>query len=287
MTDGTHTRTPTRTPSPSPTTGTWDPDQYLRYAGNRGRPFHDLIARIPDPPDPHARVTDLGCGPGNTTATLLDRWPDARITGIDNSPDMLKAAAEHAGPAARGTGSLDFDLADVSEWTPGEPHDLIVSNATLQWIPGHEALFPAWIEGLTPEGTFAFQVPGNFRSPSHALLHEVAARPHWRDRLHTVAEGYVHILDPARYLERLTALHCTVDAWETTYVHVLHGRDAVLNWVKGTALRPVLSALEDPADQERFLTEYGTLLRGAYPEGPAGTVFPFRRIFAVATRDRR
>jgi trans-aconitate 2-methyltransferase len=278
--------TDARTALPARPTGTWDPTQYLRYAHNRFRPFHDLIARIPELPSRQPRVTDLGCGPGNATATLRDRWPDARITGVDNSVEMLKAAAHLAGPFPDGVGHLDFDLADVRDWTPGEPHDLIVSNATLQWIPGHADLFPAWIDGLVPGGTLAFQIPGNFDSPSHALLSEVAGLPRWRDRLGEVARGYVHVLSPAAYLERLRALGCAVDAWETTYVHVLDGEEPVLNWVKGTALRPVLSALPDVHEQDEFLSEYRARLRTAYPPSTAGTLFPFRRIFAVARKER-
>ncbi|GGO88387.1 trans-aconitate 2-methyltransferase [Wenjunlia tyrosinilytica] len=271
---------------PAKPSGTWDPHQYLRYAHNRSRPFQDLLARIPRLPHHHQpRITDLGCGPGNVTITMFDRWPTARITGIDNSEEMLKAATETAPPPSlESTASLDFDLRDVAEWTPSEPHDLIVSNATLQWLPHHDQLFPRWINGLHPAGTLAFQVPGNFTAPSHSLLHEVAARPRWRHRLADITRGYVHIHTPGRYLEQLTTLGCTVDAWETTYVHVLQGDDPVLDWVKGTALRPVLSALEDPREQDEFLTEYGALLRDAYPRGPAGTLFPFRRVFAIATR---
>ena len=273
-----------RTAPPAAPGGVWDPGQYLRYARDRGRPFDDLVARIPDLPGARPRITDIGCGPGTTTAALLRRWPNARVTGIDNSAEMLKAAEALAGPAPEGSGSLDFALADATAWAPREPHDLIISSAVLHWIPGHQDFFPAWIEGLVPGGTFAFQVPGNFGAPNHTLLREVAARPRWRDRIGHLARERAPVADPAEYLERLTALGCSADVWETTYLHVLHGENAVLEWVKGTALRPVLAALEDPGEREDFLAEYGALLRDAYPEGPAGTVFPFRRIFAVATK---
>lgn len=265
--------------------GTWDPDQYLRYAGNRARPFEDLLARIPDPVRPRPRISDLGCGPGNTTATLLDRWPAARITGVDNSPEMLKAAAQFAGPAPGDRGSLDFELADAADWRPAEAHDLILSNAALQWIPGHTDLFPAWIDALVPGGTLGFQVPCNFTAPHHVFLRRLAGHPRWGGALDGIADSYIHVLEPGRYLERLAALGCTVDAWETTYVHVLPGEDAVLGWVKGTALRPVLTVLDDPALQQEFLDAYGALLREAYPAGPAGTLFHFRRVFAVARKN--
>ncbi|AZS72279.1 trans-aconitate 2-methyltransferase [Streptomyces lydicus] len=265
---------------------TWDPQQYLRHSGHRTRPFHDLLNRIPDLPrqDRTARIADLGCGPGNVTAQLTTRWPDAHITGFDNSPDMLKEAETHAGPTPGG-GHLDFAPADAADWTPEETYDLIVSNAALQWVPNHPDSFARWIEALAPGGTFAFQVPGNFTSPSHALLGELCDAPQWRERLNTHGRRFIHILEPAAYLERLTDLGCAADVWETTYVQLLEGDDPVLDWVKGTALRPVLTALEnDPAGREAFLAEYRDALRKAYPTGRHGTVFPFRRIFAVAQK---
>ncbi|WJY38708.1 trans-aconitate 2-methyltransferase [Streptomyces sp. P9-2B-2] len=265
---------------------TWDPQQYLRHSGHRTRPFHDLLNRIPDLPrqDRAARIADLGCGPGNVTAQLTTRWPDAHITGYDNSPEMLKEAETYAGPTPGG-GHLDFAPADAADWTPEETYDLIVSNAALQWVPNHPDSFARWIEALAPGGTFAFQVPGNFTSPSHALLGELCDAPQWRERLTTHGRRFVHVLEPGDYLERLADLGCAADVWETTYVQLLAGDDPVLDWVKGTALRPVLTALEhDPAAREAFLAEYRDALRKAYPTGPHGTVFPFRRIFAVARK---
>ncbi|GGX01040.1 trans-aconitate 2-methyltransferase [Streptomyces noursei] len=265
---------------------TWDPQQYLHHSGHRTRPFHDLLARIPQLPRPDrpARIADLGCGPGNVTVQLADRWPDAHITGFDNSPEMLKEAESYAGPTPGG-GHLDFAPADAATWTPEEPYDLIVSNAALQWVPNHPDSFARWIDALTPGGTFAFQVPGNFTSPSHALLGELCDSPQWRDRLDRHGRRFVHILEPADYLRRLTDLGCSTDVWETTYVQLLQGDDPVLDWVKGTALRPVLTALEDdPEARDAFLAEYRDALRRAYPTGRHGTVFPFRRIFAVAQK---
>ncbi|MGP3983706.1 trans-aconitate 2-methyltransferase [Streptomyces sp. KR80] len=264
----------------------WDPQQYLRHSGHRTRPFHDLLARIPTLPNGSrpARIADLGCGPGNVTALLADRWPDARITGYDNSPEMLSRAAEHAGPTGGG-GSLDFCHTDAATWAPDEPYDLIVSNAALQWVPGHAEFFAVWTGALAPGGTFALQVPGNFVSPSHALLGELCETPQWRDRLGSHGRRFVHVLEPWEYLTRLVELGCDADAWETTYVQLLQGEDPVLDWVKGTALRPVLTALaDDEAAREEFLNQYRDLLRKAYPQGPHGTVFPFRRIFAVARK---
>ncbi|MFE2245071.1 trans-aconitate 2-methyltransferase [Streptomyces virginiae] len=275
--------TPTST---APSAPTWDPQQYLRHAGHRTRPFLDLLTRIPELPNRPARIADLGCGPGNVTELLATRWPEAAITGFDLSPEMLKRATEqYAGPTAGG-GSLDFRHGDIAGWLPEEPYDLIVSNAALQWVPGHPGSFGAWINGLRPGGTFAFQIPGNFTAPSHALLAEQCDTPRWRSRLAGHGARYIHLLEPAEYLARFTALGCAADVWETTYHQLLHGPDPVLDWVKGTALRPVLTALGDDREAvDAFLTEYRDRLRAAYPSGPRGTVFPFRRIFAVARKE--
>ncbi|MGV9344789.1 trans-aconitate 2-methyltransferase [Streptomyces spiralis] len=266
---------------------TWDPAQYLRHAGHRARPFADLLARVPDlPADPRPpRIADLGCGPGNVTVLLADRWPTAHITGYDNSPEMLdKAVVDHEGPTSGG-GRLDFTAADARTWTPTEPYDLIVSNATLQWVPGHVERFADWVAALEPGGVFAFQVPGNFSAPSHRLMRDLAGSARWRDRLGDVLRHEDAVLAPEAYLERLTGLGCAADVWETTYIHLLTGQDPVLDWVKGTGLRPVLTALaDDPEAREAFLAEYRAALREAYPAGPHGTPFPFRRLFAVAVK---
>ncbi len=275
----------------------WDPAQYLRFAEERTRPLHDLLARVPALPDPDRPVVlDIGCGPGNSTAVLRERWPHARITGIDSSPEMLTTARSTGEPTA------DYLLADARTYDPAPASpDLIVSNATLQWLNpdaptkagkegkagreyGHLGLLPRWAGALRPGGTLAFQVPGNFDAPSHTLLAELRRGPRWRGLLGADAvRAGVH--SPAEYLDVLTGAGCTADVWETTYSTLLGGPDPVLEWVKGTALRPVLGRLADPADRAAFLAEYGALLREAYPAGPHGTVFPFRRIFAVAVRN--
>ncbi|CAL9438116.1 trans-aconitate 2-methyltransferase [Streptomyces radiopugnans] len=261
----------------------WDPAQYRSHAGHRLRPLHDLLARVPPLPSPRPRIADLGCGPGEPTALLAEHWPAARITGYDLSEAMLAEARAHAGPTSGG-GAVDFARADLAAWHPGEPHDLIVSNAALHWCPGHITRFPDWIAALRPTGVMAFQVPGNFAAPGHTLLTDLCTSPRWRDRL-GAGTRRTPVGEPAEYAETLAALGCETDVWETTYVHVLTGRDPVLEWMKGTALRPVLTALDpDAAAREAFLTEYRDLLREAYPPGPHGTLFPFRRIFAVAVR---
>ncbi|WP_030419602.1 trans-aconitate 2-methyltransferase [Streptomyces sp. NRRL F-5065] len=264
----------------------WDPARYLRHAGPRARPFADLLARVPDLPSDRPRVADLGCGPGALTARLADRWPAARVTGYDTSAAMLERARAHAGPTPGG-GSVDFAAADIATWTPDGPHDLIVSSAALQWVPGHAGRLPAWIAALAPSGVLAFQVPGNFDAPSHRLMRELAAAPRWRDRLGGVLRHGDAVHTPAEYLAALTAEGCAADVWETTYLHLLPGEDPVLDWVSGTGLRPVLTALaDDPEARDAFLAEYGAALRTAYPAGPHGTPFPFRRVFAVARKER-
>ncbi|MBC6459086.1 trans-aconitate 2-methyltransferase [Actinomadura sp. HBU206391] len=256
----------------------WDPRQYGLFGDERSRPFFELVSRVPAT-DPR-RVVDLGCGSGELTASLAKRWPTAEVEGIDSSAKMIAAAQEHAAPGLR------FTVGDLADWTPGDgrPVDVMVSNAALQWVPAHRDLLPQWIKALTPDGRLAFQVPGNFDAPSHALLREICRSPRWRARLADVMRWHP-VGSPGEYLELLAGHGCRVDAWETTYAQVLQGDDPVLEWVKGTALRPVLSAL-DAEDAAEFLGEYAARLRDAYPRRPFGTVFPFRRIFVVAQRVR-
>ncbi|MFB4296110.1 trans-aconitate 2-methyltransferase [Actinomadura sp. NTSP31] len=253
----------------------WDPAQYGVYGDERARPFTELVGRLG--PIAPRHVVDLGCGSGELTATLAGRWPGAVVAALDSSPEMIAEARAREIP-----GRLTFEVADVTAWKPRHPVDLIVSNAVLQWVPEHLDLLPRWIDALAPGGRLAFQVPGNFAAQSHVRLRELCRSPRWRDRLAgTVRDDPV--LDPAGYLDRLAGLGCAVDAWETTYMQVLTGDDPVLEWVKGSALRPVLSAL-GPDETGEFLAAYRDRLRAAYPARPYGTVFPFRRVFVIATR---
>jgi trans-aconitate 2-methyltransferase len=254
----------------------WDPQQYLRYADERSRSFVELLARVQA--DAPASVVDLGCGPGTLTRTLADRWPNATIVGVDSSAEMIDAAAEPSGGFSR----LTYVCADLRDWQPVGTPDVVVANAVLQWVPGHLDLISRIAGWLAPGGTFAFQVPANFDAPSHNLIRELRTSARWRDRLGEDADREAGVAEPDVYLAALVAAGLEPDVWQTTYLHVLQGDDPVLNWVKGTALRPVLTALEgDQAATAEFLSECGAALADAYPPGPAGTVFPFRRTFAV------
>ncbi|MGH2718694.1 MAG: methyltransferase domain-containing protein [Actinomycetota bacterium] len=244
----------------------WDPGQYLRYGDERLRPFIELIARIPLL-DGRPQVVDLGCGPGNTTAVLLERWPAASVVGVDSSPAMIGAAGAVAAPP-----QLTFVLGDMTTWEPNGPVDVVVANAALHWVPGHTELFGRWLGWLRPGGILAFQVPGNDASPTHARLRALASSQ-WSDRLGAVADR-ADVLTPRGYYEALRRLGAEVDARETTYCHVLTGPDPVLEWVKGTALRPYLAALE-PEQAGEFEAAYAAALREAYPPSPGGeTVRP-------------
>ncbi len=254
--------------------GAWDPAGYLRFAGERARPFVDLVARV-DVAAP-GTVVDLGCGDGSTTALLADRWPAARVTGVDSSAEMLAAA-----PARTG---LEFRLGDVRDWRPEEPVDVLVCNAVLHWVPGHDRLLASWAQQLAHGGVLAVQVPGNFRAPTHALLAALCRSPAWAERLADVAPSPWAVLVPAGELEVLPGAGLSADVWETTYLHVLSGDDPVLAWVRSTVLRPVLARLDGPAGAA-FTEEYAAALRTAYPRRPDGsTLLPFRRLFAVGVR---
>ncbi len=298
----------------------WDPTLYRAFASERARPFFDLLLRVAAE-DPRF-VVDLGCGTGELTAALASRWPAARVCGIDSSAEMIESAARmlaaetsgtdatavtagggadsrqaapdggadcqsqsqhsRAAQAAAGVGRLSFALGDVRTWQPDLAPDVIVSNAVLQWVPDHGDLLVQWASLLAAGGWLAFQVPANFDQPAYQVLRELTGSPRWRSQLAGV-DLNLQGADPAAYLDLLARSGCAVDAWETTYLHVLHGEDPVVRWYRSTGLRPVLAAL-DQGQAEEFLSDYSARLRETYPPAPYGTVFPFRRVFVVAHR---
>ena len=256
---------------------TWDPRKYTQFSPHRDRPFFDLTGRIAA--DSPRRVVDLGCGPGSLTAALAARWPDAQVTGVDSSPAMV----EQARALGDVPENVDFVQARIEDWEPEPGTDVVVSNAALQWVPGHRDLMRRWAKKLDDGAWLAVQVPGNFGAPSHVLMRELAASAPWSDKLAGVLRHTDAVAEPEDYLGLLLDAGFSADVWETSYSQVLTGLDPVLEWVRGTALRPVIEALA-PEDFARFEEEYALLLRKAYPEQPRGTVFPFRRIFMVGRK---
>lgn len=252
----------------------WDPDRYLVFGAERGRPFADLMGRVGA--QAPARVADLGCGPGNLTRRLAQRWPGAVVEGVDSSAEMIeRARAEHGGARLR------FSLSDVREWVPAEPVDVLTCNAALQWVPGHLGLLPRLVGAVAPGGWLALQVPGNFAEPTHTVIDDLKASPRWRERLDGLDIARPAAEEPPAYLEALAGLGCDVDVWETTYLQVLPGPDAVVTWMTGTGLRPILDVL-DERERDELLADYRTRVSPAYPRRAYGTVLPYRRIFAVA-----
>ena len=253
----------------------WDADQYLRFAGERMRPAIDLLQRIPEI-DPR-RVVDLGCGTGEITWALKRRWPKAEVEGLDSAASML---AKSRGLSAE----VSWTLGDIAGWAPERPLDLIFSNAALQWLDGHESLFPHLMRSLAPGGVLAVQMPRNFAAPSHRLMRAVAADGPWSERLRPLLREEP-VLPPERYYGLLAPLAAEIDLWESEYLHILGGETPVLDWVKGTGLRPLLDALTDADERADFTARYQARLAAAYPRRADGkTLFPFRRLFLIARR---
>ena len=245
----------------------WSPSQYLKFSEERTRPCRDLAARV-DLAAPH-RIIDLGCGPGNSTEVLAERWPAAELTGLDSSADMIaKASAAHP--------EWTWVAGDIAQWAAGGHHyDLAFSNAALQWVPDHAALFPRL---LASADVLAVQVPGNWDGPAHRVMREVARRYPLDGR---VREWFTH--DAAFYYDVLAPHAGRLDLWETEYIHVMDSAEAIVEWYKGTGMRPFLEALDSDADRARFTADYLATIRAAFPARPDGKVlFPFRRIFIVA-----
>jgi trans-aconitate 2-methyltransferase len=253
----------------------WDPVQYLAFESERSRPALDLLARVPH--EAPARVVDLGCGAGNVTRLLRARWPGAHILGVDQSAEMLAAAA-------RAADGVSWRQADLATWMPDAPVDVIFSNAALHWVDDHATLLPRLLGCLAPGGWLAVQMPRNHDRPSHTAAFDlIDAQPAWARRLALVLRRSP--VQPAEaYLALLAAKAGRSEAWETDYLHRLEGEDPVLAWTRGTFLAPLLEGL-DEADRGVFLEAYRRKVREAYPpDAGGGTTFRFRRLFLVARR---
>jgi trans-aconitate 2-methyltransferase len=251
----------------------WDPQQYARFSGQRLRPALDLIARIPIE---HPRtVVDLGCGTGNVTQILRQRWPHARVTGVDGSPQMLAEARKVEADIA-------WEQIDVAAWSPPEKIDLIFSNAALHWLDDHPSLFARLCANIAAGGVLAVQMPRNFAAPSHTLMHELASSPPWHDALATLLRPQP-VLSPDTYYGLLAPNARSLDIWETEYLQILEGENPVAQWTKGTWLAPLLAALA-PGARAAFESEYRRRVAQAYARQPDGrTLFPFKRLFIVAS----
>ncbi len=252
----------------------WDTPQYLKFASERMRPALDLMARVPL--ETPKTVFDLGCGAGNVTALLAERWPGARIVGLDSSPQMLAKARSLST-------AIEWREADIASWQPPAPAELLFSNAALQWLDDHETLFPRLISLVRPGGVLAVQIPRNNHAPSLAAIFAIAREGPWASVLEPVLRPEP-VAEPERYYELLAPQAERLEIWETTYHQLLEGENPVVEFTRGTALRPVLQTLNE-RDGRRFMDLYAERVAAAYPRRPDGrTLYPFRRLFLVAVR---
>jgi trans-aconitate 2-methyltransferase len=250
---------------------TWNPEQYLKFSAPRLRPAVDLLTRI-DVLNPKV-VYDLGCGAGNVTRLLLERWPNATITGIDDSAEMLAKAAKEL-PRLKWTNQ------SLANWKTDVPADLIYSNAALHWLPNHAHLLPHLVAQLASKGVLAVQMPRNFLAPSHTLIAATVETGPWREKLRPLIVP-PPVAEPSFYYSILAPFANHLDIWETEYLQVLEGKDPVKEWTKGTWLKQFLDRL-DPTERDGFESEYAARTRAAYPQQADGkTLFPFRRLFIV------
>ena len=255
----------------------WDPNLYLKYANERGRPAADLITHIRL--DEPSRIIDLGCGPGNSTEQLHQRWPHAAVTGLDNSREMLaEAKAKHP--------DWQWVLGGIESWKPEPPFDLIFSNAAFHWVPGHATLFRSLISGVSPGGALAAQMPNNFHSAAHSVIQDVAINgdPRWSKAMVSAAGTFT--VQPAAFYYDVLRKHAShVDIWETEYQHVMDGPKAIFDWIRSTGMRPYLDRLADDEQCQLFEAMCLEGFQEKYPPNDQGKVlFPFRRMFIVAYR---
>jgi trans-aconitate 2-methyltransferase len=255
---------------------TWDAGQYLRFNDKRTRPCQELASRIAV--DSPRLVIDLGCGPGNSTAVLAKRWPQAELSGLDSSSEMI-AAASLAEPHGH------WRVGDIAAWADeaGETFDVVFSNAALQWVDDHAALFVKLLNRVSAAGALAVQMPANLDAPAHRVMRELAASPEWQDRFSRTAIREWHVQELARYYNILAPAAAAVDVWATEYLHVMPDAEAIVEWYKGTGMRPFLDALTDDDQRAQFAAEYLKGIRSEYHAQSDGRViFPFRRLFLIA-----
>ncbi|MBT3863716.1 MAG: methyltransferase domain-containing protein [Chloroflexi bacterium] len=252
----------------------WDPSQYLKFAGHRLRPAIDLLGRVNL--DSPSIVYDLGAGAGNVTELLATRWPDARVIGVDNSEEMLQQAGERAA-------NIEWEVGDIGLWAPKEPAELIFTNAALHWIGDHTDLFTRLMSSIAIGGVFAVQMPRNFGALSHTSISEAALNGPWRSKLKPLLRP-TPVKLPSFYIDLLSPLANSLDVWETEYQQVLTGENPIKEWTKGTWLKPLLDALEEP-ERSEFENSYAEIVSKAYPKQSDGTtIFPFKRMFITAQR---
>ena len=257
----------------------WDPGIYERYKSYRDRPALDLMVRIPNDLKP-LHIWDLGCGTGEHASVLKRRHPAARVHGLDSSPEMLAQA--RARPD-----EVDWVLGDIAAFAPEWPPDLIFTNAALHWLPDHARLYPRLVEALAPGGVFACQVPMTYESAWHEAMREAAADGPWAPLLAEV-QGVTRLQTAQTYYDWLAPLCSEVDIWSTVYLHALQGADPVVDWMRGTGLRPYLQALEGSGQEAGFLDAYRGRLASLFPIRPDRvTLLPFPRMFIVARRSLR
>lgn len=250
----------------------WNADLYLQFANERTQPAIDLVSRI-ELTHP-ARIVDLGCGPGNSTAILRQRWPHTDITGLDNSPEMIAAASAND-PSGK------WILTDVAAWKADIPFDLVFSNATLHWLHNHDRLFPHLFAQVAAGGALAIQIPAHGQSPLRQVVLDVAENPDWRDRLHSARTALTRET-PSFYYDLLQPIASRLDIWETEYYHVMDSHQSIVDWFCGSGLRPFLAALANE-DRQKFERQVLAGYTVAYPPQQDGQIlFPFKRLFVVA-----
>jgi trans-aconitate 2-methyltransferase len=255
----------------------WDARQYLRFSDERTRPCRELAARVAL--SSPRRVIDLGCGPGNSTQVLAERWNDADLTGIDSSTEMIDTARQSSV-------KCDWQVMDIGRWaqTSLRPVDVVFSNAALQWVPDHAVIFPKLLQQVAPGGVLAVQMPNNIDAPAHRVARELAASEEWRDRFPPGRVRVWHVHETEFYYDRLAPHAARLDFWESEYLQVMESAQQILDWYQGTGLRPYLAALSS-AERERFSADYLAGIRKAYPPRADGRIlFPFRRLFLIAYR---